>query len=732
MKQWIALLMAAMLALGAGGAAAEVIPAQAEATVAPATVQAEATVAPATVQAEAAVAPATVQAEATVAPAIAQAEAAVAPAIVQTLGGRTIEQTYEELIVGTITPPDGCFFTGLFGNNTSDIDVRDLLTGYQLTEWNLAAGAYQIDPSVVTGLTATLDDAGNKTYIIALADDLVYSDGTPITAKDYAFDFILRASSQMAAIGGATGVPGILGADEYMLGGASTIAGVKLQGDYQLSVTISAAYLPFFYELSLLQANPYPISVIAPGCEVADDGAGVYVRNIDKAVLEPIYTAQLLEQTVLDPEKGYLSHPGVTSGPYTLTKYDQTTREAAFAINPHYKGDATGKKPVIARIKLTPVAREDIAGKLAAGDIDLINKAATKADIDAGMQLVGQGAARSANYLRTGLSYLSFTCEQGPTASQKVREAIARAFDRDGFVQKTAGNYGVAVNGYYGIGQWMVQLVNGTLSAPVAPVAEDATPEQVAAFEAQKAQWALLTLDGLDAHALDLAAAKALLIEDGWTLNGAGEPFDETKDAVRARTIDGQSEELSLKLLVSQGNAALIPAFEETLVRNLAQIGVKLEVEPVAFSELLHRYYRKSVRECDMFYLGTNFMTTFDPSRTYATDAKTQQLYNASGLSDPTLEALAVQMRKTPEGDVLAYCQNWLAFEEHWNEVLPAVPICSNVYFDFYSNKLQNYQPGANLGWAKAIMYAYLSDAPEAPVVVEGAPPADDGLVVIE
>ncbi|MEG0146293.1 MAG: hypothetical protein RR739_09555, partial [Clostridia bacterium] len=261
MKQWIALLMAAMLALGAGGAAAEVIPAQAETAVAPATVQAEAAVAPAVAQAETAVAP------------------TIAPTIVQTLGGRTIEQTYEELIVGTITPPDGCFFTGLFGNNTSDIDVRDLLTGYQLTEWNLAAGAYQIDPSVVTGLTATLDDAGNKTYIIALADDLVYSDGTPITAKDYAFDFILRASSQMAAIGGATGVPGILGADEYMLGGASTIAGVKLQGDYQLSVTISAAYLPFFYELSLIQANPYPISVIAPGCEVADDGAGVYVRN---------------------------------------------------------------------------------------------------------------------------------------------------------------------------------------------------------------------------------------------------------------------------------------------------------------------------------------------------------------------------------------------------------------------------------------------------------------------
>ena len=37
-------------------------------------------------------------------------------------------------------------------------------------------------------------------------------------------------------------------------------------------LTIRGEYLPFFYELALMRCNPYPISVIAPGVQVKDDG----------------------------------------------------------------------------------------------------------------------------------------------------------------------------------------------------------------------------------------------------------------------------------------------------------------------------------------------------------------------------------------------------------------------------------------------------------------------------
>ena len=42
----------------------------------------------------------------------------------------------EELIVGHTTETKGDFFTEMFGNNTADIDVRALLHGYNLVDWD--------------------------------------------------------------------------------------------------------------------------------------------------------------------------------------------------------------------------------------------------------------------------------------------------------------------------------------------------------------------------------------------------------------------------------------------------------------------------------------------------------------------------------------------------------------------------------------------------------------------
>ena len=62
---------------------------------------------------------------------------------------------------------------------------------------------------------------------------------------------------------------------------------------------------------------------------------------------------------------------------------------------------------------------------------------------------------------------------------------------------------------------------------------------------------------------------------------------------------------------------------------------------------------------------------------------------NRTGIRDKKLAQLAVDMRKTEPGDVLSYCRKWVAFQERWTEVLPAIPVYSNVYFDFYTTRLE-------------------------------------------
>ena len=62
----------------------------------------------------------------------------------------------------------------------------------------------------------------------------------------------------------------------------------------------------------------------------------------------------------------------------------------------------------------------------------------------------------------------------------------------------TAGN-GLRADGYYGLGQWMFGIVDGTVSAPVARPKDPEDMEAQAAYDAEMALWAELNLDGLTA-----------------------------------------------------------------------------------------------------------------------------------------------------------------------------------------------------------------------------------------
>ena len=93
---------------------------------------------------------------------------------------------------------------------------------------------------------------------------------------------------------------------------------------------------------------------------------------------------------------------------------------------------------------------------------------------------------------------------------------------------------------------------------------------------------------------------------------------------------------------------------------------------------------------------------------------------NRTAIVDEELYNLAVDMRRTEPGDVLAYCQKWVAFQERFAEVLPVIPVYSNVYFDFYDNTLQEYDITANQTWSQAIVKAYLGDVMEEDAEDEG------------
>ncbi len=620
--------------------------------------------------------------------------------------------TYEHITVGSPTQMKGDFFTDMWGNATSDIDMRLLLHGYDLITWDSGESMYRADPSVITGMTQTVDANGNHSYTISLAKDLYYSDGTQITAKDYAFSFLLQMAPEIEKIGGSPlRREHILGAGDYADGKTKVISGVKVQDDYTLVITLDGAYLPFFYEIGLLSCCPYPVSVIAPECEVKDEGEGVY--------LEGLFNAATLENTI-NGANGYRSHPSVVSGPYKLVSFDGGTAE--LEVNEFYKGNARGEKPKFKKITFTLADNETMIPKFREGEFQLLNKVTQYDAVFGGLHETAVGKAGGTAYPRVGLSYIAFCCEKDTVSSEAVRQAIAWCMDRDAVAYDYTGVYGQRVDGYYGLGQWMYRIVTGELDPEELPsqseganqnlnasmdntqdINKTANEQEPAELPSQQkttaAAWAGLNLDSLTKYTLDVNKAVSLLEADGWKLNAEG---IREKDGVK----------LDLVMVYPKGNK-IGEIFENRLVPNLAKAGIRLRLKGMAMPELLEEYYKQEARETDMIYLASNFDVLFDPSVHFQTKDDGEAYWASTNQNDEELYRLAVDMRQTEPGNKLEYVKKWIAFEEQFNKVLPMIPIYSNDYYDFYTNKLQNYDIAGEGSWARAIVGAKLAGVRE-------------------
>ena len=620
-----------------------------------------------------------------------------------------ITYDYGELVVAVTTPLTGNFFTTLWGNATSDIDVRSLIHGYNLVEWDTENGMFIPDSSVVSGITVQQEANGDMTFIIALYNDLLYSDGTPVTAWDYAFSFLLTMAPEMKAIGAAVLTPDyIAGYEDYISGRTKELSGVKVVADNLLHVTISSNYLPFFYELGLLDCVPYPISVIAPGVKVVDDGNGVYLANEDATVEEPVFTAELLEKTILDDETGYRTHPSVGSGAYNLVSFRNGV--AQFEINLQYKGNSKRQKPMIPKITMLSMAANEMTDAYKEGKVTLLNKVSDAQTITDCLQLAAeQELMTSANYARSGLSFINFNTERAPLDDINVRQAIAYLADRDGMVKETLGAYGMKGLGYFGMGQWMYLLLNGTVLYPVEEPAENASAKEKKEYEEKLAAWEALTLDEIEKYDMDAEKGADLLDKAGWNLNENGEAFNAEQDKLRYKKTEDGLVPLQLTLAYGQGSAAGT-ALEGVLVQSLADAGIALKVEAIPGEDLLDQYYRMSESQYDMLFLATNFDVLYDPSLSFVDTEDGHHVWKSSGLVDDELYEMAVDMRKTEPGDLLGYCTKWLKFQKRFAEQMPVLPVYSNVYFDFYPLVLHEYHIADSISWPQTIVGAYLSD----------------------
>jgi len=622
----------------------------------------------------------------------------------QPAGNPYPNRNYEELVVGNPTPMDGKFFTGMWGNSTTDIDVRTLVNSYYLTVWGYDTGFFRENPIVVASIGVMETPGDARIYRFELNDDLYYSDGTKITAWDYAFSVLFQIAPVISELGGQPmDLSYLKGYEEYISGEVPYLAGVKVKDDRNIEFQVKHEYLPYFFELFRLGFLPYPIYEIAPGCKVYDDGNGVYIGNEDPTVQEQIFTKELLQATVMDPENGYLSHPTVGSGPYVLTSWDGVT--CTFEINPYFKGNLEGYKPSIPKLRFTLAENHNMIEKLEADEFQLLNKVVRQDVIEKGTQLVSAGKGFTwTNYPRIGLSFIVFTPDRPALQEQNVRKAINYCMDKDTLRDEYTHLYGITMDGLIGVGQWMYSMVMGTDEYPVT-LPENPTAEEQEAYDAEIAEWQSLTLDNLKHYELNVQKAVQLLEQNGWTLNENGDAFRPGEDEIRCKRINGELVKLDLTCAYPVTNY-MAASMETYFVPYLKEAGIRLTLVPMGMKQLLRSYNDKDVENIDMFYLGDDFNIEFDPQLFFlAGDPNAPQEDTLAWVHSQMAE-YARLMCETEPSDALGFVRKWITFQEQLSDMLPLIPVYSNIYFDFYTSDLMNYDIVYYITWGDAIVPA--------------------------
>ena len=580
--------------------------------------------------------------------------------------GTSEEPLENKLVIGAITQMKAEFYDANFCNDGTNYSMYDLLHGYT-TVVSTKEGEFVYDPTVVKDHSEVENDDGTKTYTVTINDGLVWSDGTPITAKDYVFAVLLESSPEMAELAYPSQAGYyFVGYDEFYSGSTKNFAGVHLVDEMTYSVTVKAEELPFHYDISYASQWPRPIHVIAPDCDVVDAAEG--------ATITGDFTSEVLEKTVNDPETGYRANPSVVCGPYTLSSFDVSAQEAVFKINPNYTGDYRGVKPSIETVVVKLVSNDTMMNELKAGNVDLLSQTGGAENIEAGLDLADEGLVEYISYYRNGYGKVQFDCSKFPTDSENVRQAIAYCLDRNEFVRQYTGGYGSIAQSAYGLAQWEYQ---------------------------ESIDW---IAENLNAYEMNVDKAIELLEADGWTLGEDGQPY--SGEGVRYKEVDGELKPLVIEWANSEGNpvSALLATM---LPENMEAAGMQLNPTTMDFSTLSAGIAHTGTTY-NMYNLATGIPLLNSPWYYYSKDpAWMQPGYNSNWIADDELDAAAGALKTIPYEDRDAWLDAWRNFMKVWNEKMPDIPLYSDEYFDFYAPKLKNWEASdAIWPWSRAILDA--------------------------
>ena len=457
--------------------------------------------------------------------------------------------TDKKIIIGNTTELSGNLRHSTFGVSSpaaSDLDIDGLINGYSTVVAN-KVGDYQYDSTVVESHEDTVNEDGTRTFTVKIKNDLKFSDGTPITAKNFLY-FLMAFSTPITATkeGGGSNTAGqaYVGYKEYsQFDGTNdgkiiykkdkdgkdttdvdyTISkkfkGVRLIDEYTYSLTATEDYATYFYGITLAGLSPTAKAMYMGNNDVKDDGDGCYIVEAENAA-DKFYNTKTEDKVTSYTFASYIRKSATNTnqadedkipftGAYMIDNYDKANKTCTLVRNDQYKGNFEGQKGGFDKIVYIQIVSETQLTQLEQGQVNVVAGITGGTDTDAALKLVREkpDSFASVDYARAGYGKLGFRSDFGPAMFQEVRQAIAYSIDRPAFAKQFNGGYGGVVDGPYYTGAWMYKE---------------------ALKEGMK----------LDVYTASVDSAIEVLEDGGWTYNYKGEKY-KAGDGIRYKKLSG-------------------------------------------------------------------------------------------------------------------------------------------------------------------------------------------------
>lgn len=303
----------------------------------------------------------------------------------------------DTMIIG-MTDPKGVF-SPLFMETAYDFYVN-----YTLFDSFLEVKA---DGSYVNSLAESIDvsEDGLK-YTYKLKPGVTFTDGTPMTVKDYLFTLKLMLDSSYDGESDPLSY-NIVGAQEYHDGTASEISGIKIIDDLTVEVSLT----------DYTALTPVELG-------------GIYI-------LPEAYYGKDYKQGNLDSVKALNSKP-VGSGQYKLVDY-KAGQEIILEANENYFRGAPKVKNVI--FKTTTETTQ--MAMLQNGETDMNEITVSEDNVE---ELKALGFLDIHLLPNNGYGYIAFNHELPKFADTKVRQALTYGLNRAEIVELIYGPYATVLN----------------------------------------------------------------------------------------------------------------------------------------------------------------------------------------------------------------------------------------------------------------------------------------------